>query len=120
MARSLAVELTEILPREQHSDDNFKVYADLNTVRDSADRASGATLTYDHADHALWRVQNEPQFGLKNVMMEAYANMAPMTYVLGGIETSRIDLLYVSAALLPGIEAATAEVEGPCPKPIYH
>ena len=112
MARSLAAELTEILAREEYSDDNFMVYADINTVRNSADRASGATLTYDSADHALWRVLNDTQFGLKDAMMEAYDQMAPMTYVPGGIETSRIDVLYVSAALLPGIEAATAEVAG--------
>ena len=59
MARRLAVELTEILSREECSDDNSMVYADINTVGDSADRASGATLTYDHAGHALWRVLNE-------------------------------------------------------------
>ena len=45
-------------------------------------------------------------------MMKAYDKMAPMTYVPGGIETSRIGVLYVSADLLPRIEAATAESAG--------
>jgi hypothetical protein len=113
IAEALHEELEAILSNAEYAarGDHFIVYADVNAVEHGGDRATGETTSYDDDEHALWRALSNPTHGLQDLMAAAYA-VPPMTYAPKNKPTSRIDLLFASAAIAAKAHAATASSLG--------
>ena len=104
LAETVYRELDGILTKIKRGGGNDKIVVcgDINTVKRRVDRRTKAMRTDDKTGFAPWKVL--VKHGLADVMENICRGEAPMTYVHGGVETSRIDVVYTN---FNGIECAT-------------
>ena len=101
-ATDLFNELDRILGDPSYKGHKFVVYTDQNSCRYDEDRVTGTRNACDKTQYALWRVFTK--HGLRDLALENCDPMAahpPMSYFLGGVPTSRIDVMYASANMGP-------------------